>query len=586
MSDAYWDRWWRRRYSRRTFVATGATTAVGAAALLAGCGDDDDDDNGTIPTPDPDEEAARYGGTFVTSSLDPYRGLDPAINTLVPVVHSPKAYSWTHRFQVSEQKVIHDMATAFETPDGTTINYTIRGDIKFQNVAPMDGRVLTAEDCAYSWKRFEEVGQFGSSLNASGWTFLDLGNTDATDATNVSVKLQSPTADALAAMGQHFYAVVAREAVEANGGQLTTVNAAGAGPYILDPSSDISRALVWNRNPDYFSHDHTDGTWFPKNGPYIDTFELRTIADATTAQAQILAGDMDSLYYNVLNVDRVLAQEFRNNSNLNVLEGKVNEHVGLGTVLTRLGDTRLRQALQKAIDYDGYIDTIHLGDGRIGAPVGGGFPDTVRLPEEEVREFLKHDPADAKALWEAASGPSSLTIITIAGFPFMEQAVGYVKQNIEQALGITVNIDSYDVPSWIAKVTTPEKDFDLYVFFDQSLPDLPSTNALANYNAAGSSIVTTLFDPASPNPEVADLADQMLVLYADQASALTPEDRTPKIHAMQRFALEHAVPSIPLPVKTTQWVVVNKRVKNVDLMLDDLTFWNNNLTNNVYLDPR
>src|SRR5690606_6905698 len=130
----YWDQFWRRRSSRRTFLGGSAALGAGAAGFaLVGCGDDDDDDdnggnggNGeptsgadatATPTQPSGDAGGQYGGTFSTSTLDPHRGSDPMINTLEPVMHTPRVYSWTHRYNVSRDEFILDMATSIEQVD-------------------------------------------------------------------------------------------------------------------------------------------------------------------------------------------------------------------------------------------------------------------------------------------------------------------------------------------------------------------------------------------------------------------------------------------------------------------------------------
>src|SRR5205814_1606133 len=46
-----------------------------------------------------------------------------------------------------------DLATAWERPDPQTIVFTLAPNIKFQNVAPLNGRPLTVDDIKFTFDR-------------------------------------------------------------------------------------------------------------------------------------------------------------------------------------------------------------------------------------------------------------------------------------------------------------------------------------------------------------------------------------------------------------------------------------------------
>ena len=592
----HWDRFWLRRNSRRRFLSGGAAVGAGAVGFaLVGCGDDDDDTNGggdtptagatNAPTATPTASTGSegiYGGTFSTSTLDPHRGSDPMINTLEPVMHTPRVYSWTHRYNVSRDEYILDMATSIEAVDETTVLVKIRPDIQFHDVAPMDGRIVTAEDLAYTYRRFPVVAEKGSPINPQAWNWMDLDALEVVDDTTLRIPQKFPMADNLRLMAQHFYGVVAMEADQAAGGDLSTTNTAGCGPYILT-ESDPSVKMVWTRNPNYFSHDHSDQFWFPPQGGYPDAYEQRVLPDPSTTQAQLISGDLDYLYFNVLNVDRLLAQDFKSQG-LQVQEGQANTNTTLVMNMTTLSNTMARKALMKAIDYDAFIGNIYLGDGELGAPVGNGYPDSVRLPREELATYLTRDIAEAKRLWEASGETkTSFVMLGIANFPFMEAATSSVKQSIEEALDITIEIQAVDIPSWIARARSEDKDWDFLVQFSQSTPDVPTFNILATFDPNGTAASTSLYKVDSPIPEVADLAKQAAALSEAHYSEVDAEARVDKLHAFQRFALENAAPGIPLPVRKIDWLVTNPRIKNVPV--GNPSFFRALLVDNMWIDP-
>jgi ABC-type transport system substrate-binding protein len=590
MSDNYW----KRTVSRRSVLLRGATLATGTAAFLAACGSDDKKDAASTPggggsgagaaaTTAP-ANTGTYGGTYRVSTLDPHRGSDPMINTLEPVFHTPRVYSWTHRYNVSENKFIMDMARQFEQIDPTTLRVTIRNDIKFHNVAPMNGRLVKSQDLQYTYRRFPVMQKKGSPINPLAWNWMDLDALQTPDDVSLVIKQKNPFAEAMQMMAQHFYAVVAREADDAAGGDLTKVNSAGSGPYILT-QADPSTKMVWTRNPDYFSHDHSDATIFPAKGGYPDAYEQRVIPDPSTTQAQLIAGDLDQLYYNILNVDKVLADQLKSQG-LQVFKGQANTNCTLVMNAPSFTDTRVRQAIRHAIDYQGFIDTIYLGDGELGAPVGNGYPDSVRIPRDQLATYLKTDVPKAKQLWDAAGASArkaKYVMLGIANFPFMEQATGFVKQSLEKNLGISVEIQAIDIPSWIARAQAETKDWDFLIQFSQSTPDVPTFNILGTFDPNGTSARTSLFKADSSIPAISDLAKQADTLSKAHYAETDVKARTPKLLEFQKFVLDNAIPGVPLPVRKTDWMIAGKRVKNVPV--GNPNFFRSNLVDNMWLDP-
>jgi peptide/nickel transport system substrate-binding protein len=593
-------------------MAGGVTTAIGAAALLAGCGDDDDDTgktatsaattaSGTSATAAGSGTAATSGtatakvtgvagavrgGTFRTSSGDPFRGADPQINTLEPVMLGPRSYSWTHRYNVNENKVILDMATKLEQPDNMTTIISIRPDIKFHNTAPLNGRVATTDDLIYTYQRIPAMASRGSTISPNAYDWMDLKALQGSDKTTLTIKQTKPFADNISYMGQHFFAVVGKETVEANGGDLKAVMLdAGTGPYILDPKSDPNTKMTWNRNPDYFSHDHSDQFWFPQGGGYPDAYEQRILTDPSAVQAQLVSGDLDQLYYLVLNVDKVLAADFRSKG-LQAEQVQANTNCQLTIALDRVPDTRVRQAFMKALDYDAIIKTVYLGDGELGAPIGSGFPDSVRLPRADLAKYLKYDAAGAKQLWSAAgaAAKSSYVLLSIPNQPFAVQMTNAIKESIEKTLpGVSIDIQGVDVPTWLARVNAPTKDWDFCVVYSESLVAVPDGNLLSLYSPRTDAASRSNFSTISTAPGVADLAKKGIDLATAQASETDPAKRTDKLHALQTFFLENAAPAIPLPVRKYDYLVANKRLKNIPTKVPQ--FFRSYLIDNWYLDP-
>lgn len=583
MEERYWDRYWRRRLSRRHVIAGGATLAAGSAAILAGCGDDDDDDGGDA-TPKPGEPtkaaesptaaAGKKGGTLRLSKAAPDTGLDPHIVVTNPI-HPAKAYSHMWTYRPSTKEILFDLATKYEQADPTTLVITLREGVKFQaDVA--GGRALTADDVAYSFNRLPSMLAKGSQVNGIQWSWME--KAEAVDAKTVRIKQKNPFASNLLALGSSALCVVAREVVEASGGDLQKVMNAGSGPYKMTKREPTGTR--YERNPAYYTHENPSATYV-KDGPYIDVWEESIIADAATVKAKFIAGELDILNTAQVTVDKLVADELAKSSGVKVAKGPANAHLIMQFDNFKWTDKRLRQAVWMAFDRDQFIKNIYLGDGLYGGPVADGFAkDGLALSQDELKKAQKFDAAEAKKLWDAAGGPQtfpSIKMITQQAIPLFATATQFIAEALRKNLGVDVKVEVVDPATYVAKAVggyaeKKPKEWDLFVAWEQSLQSMPDYNALVHYIPTGYGAIFGNLRPDSPKQETAALATQMLQLWNAQAQELNVEARKQKMATLQKTILESYGPAVPLPVTATSYAPYRDRVKNFPV--NDFMFGN------------
>ena len=149
-----------RMISRRAAIRTGAIAASGlGAAALIGC--TSGPGSGT-PTPaktgaSPTAQAKRRGGTLKTSVLADAPGW--SVFTAAGTTVEMNSYAYDKLIDVatgpgnapySSNLVPQIAQTMPETPDQTTYVFKIRQGVKFQNVAPVNGRAMTVEDVKFA----------------------------------------------------------------------------------------------------------------------------------------------------------------------------------------------------------------------------------------------------------------------------------------------------------------------------------------------------------------------------------------------------------------------------------------------------
>ncbi len=573
-TDNYWTRARSSSFTRRRFLAGSATAAFGSAAILAGCGDDDTKKTATASASSAATGAAtgaatapaagKRGGTFRVVKAVPDTGVDPAI-TNTYVTHTARTYSTTHLYQASTDKLLFDLATKIEQTDAQTLTITIRQDALFlPEVA--NGRRVVASDLAYSWNRYPDMlKSFGSQFNKTNWGWMDAaaGATFVTpDDNTIIIKQNKPFASNLIAMGNHQFAVVAKEMVEASGDKtLRKVDNAGSGPYKMVKHE--STGTRFERNPNYKRSNPSEA--FLAAGPYFDAWEERIIADPASAKAAFIAGELDILSTSLVPVDKIVAEELAKQSGVKVLKDDSKDHLILAFDAVKWIDPNLRKAISLAWDRTRFINTVYVGDGILGAPVSAGFKD-FSWSQDKLKGYQKYDPTEARKLWDAGGGAAKfngkLKITTNSGIPLFAQAAQVIGEDLKKNLGVDVQIDNVDGNSYVAKAVAPVKEWDLFVAYNLSLNTIPDYNALTLYVPTGFGGIFPNMKLESTVPEVAALAKQIQDLYEAQAAELDRKARTVKLDALQEFILTNNATCIPLPVQKTKYQPIRDYLRN------------------------
>ena len=96
-----------------------------------------------------------------------------------------------------------------EQPDATTIILKIRKGVKYANVAPANGRVMTARDVVFSLKR---MATDDAKFPRRTW-FKQVDSIEATDDNTVRIKTKQPYAALMYLLGSPWMVVISPEQV-------------------------------------------------------------------------------------------------------------------------------------------------------------------------------------------------------------------------------------------------------------------------------------------------------------------------------------------------------------------------------------
>ena len=617
-NERYWTKR-RRRVSRRRFLVGGGVAAAGSAALLAGCGSDPQAPVATetptapapseaaapatptksptatptpTPMPTPDPNTPRRGGTLRLWKREEDAGLDPGIyhvnnrDVIFPTMTQPLTYQPTkHLFAM-------DGMVGYEQVSPTTLVWSLRPGMTFHNGDPVG-----SEAAAFSFGRLEKLYRAldGTHTTRAGYAFVD--RFEAPDALTMVERWSRPDADALVHRARHYYSFLNPRIVEEHGkvegsyehpdGTVEEVLSvqdlpfgAGSGPYTMtkrDPEG--TRVERW---PDYFRHAPTDDG-FVEDGPWIDAWETRILPDRDAAKQAFIAGELD--VFDVIDAEEI--PEFAGLDHVSVTEIPNGGFSLLGMDGAKFHDRRARLALRAAIDYEGFIKAVRPFGGEYAAPISPLLPHFQKLTQGELRGWYRHDPKEARALWEAAGvdlGDELLRVLqsddeSSRQFPISE----FVARSLHEVLGIRSEVGGsltythgrcgpgftslvgFGSPLMGSCDREAEEPWDLLSYGSGEAggtSGLPSDSHLIHYDPRAYGGRPFNFDAESPHPEIAADSAELTSMLEAQQQELDFDARVYLLTDIQRWILDRQWCNWALPVSSVSHYGFSSRLRD------------------------
>lgn len=462
------ENYWTRRVSRRSALGTSGSLAIGVTGLIvAGCGGDDDGKNNNggggganvEPTPTAVETAvARPGGILYTADttqaahFSPYHpSADPSYinNWRRDLGYYDRLWHLRDTKDAAEQFYMR-LATSVEQVDETTVVVKIHDGVKFHDRAPVNGRVMTAEDIVADIEFLKHPPASGGAFIQSG---KDLESVRAIDATTLEFKMFGPRAFFFEEVNP---VVVPKEMLDEN--TLKNEVPLGTGPYIYKGHQQGSTEEV-TRNPNYWVKDR----------PYMDGKKVTFIPDAAAGEAAFRDGQVDMIGFTDIKQrdsikralgDKLVTQDYPSTSGVAII---LNIH------REPFNDIRVREAIHRAINIDRIVNIVWFGD----ADAAWYFSDarSTRFPigRDAVKQYVDYDPAKAKRLIQESGVDTSRTLELMAPVE-VQTWVDSAKLMAEdlQAIGLKVNVTPIVRNVYLQKAGPKPGDFDMAmsVFLD------------------------------------------------------------------------------------------------------------------------
>ncbi|HZA21170.1 MAG TPA: ABC transporter substrate-binding protein [Dehalococcoidia bacterium] len=299
-----------------------------------------------------------------------------------------------------------DLCESWTLTEDFAYEFKLRPNVRWQDIEPVDGRDLLADDLVYSYQRMQTPGW----PNAAIFSDRGIAGFKAPDSETLRVNLAFLDSDTLLSLADGRSKIVAREVVEQYG-DLKDSPVIGTGPWVWEETVE-GVGTTLSKNPDYFE----------EGLPFLDELVIKVLkpsdVEVSSAQERLAA-----LQAGQVDVATLPPQEWRQiyNSSLE-FNSLVTQQAGSGVLLSintqdpGLEDVRVRQAVFKALDPWEYVDLTWSGQGLVGIGMPVQDPGWL-LNKDEVRSSYLANPSEARDLLVSTGQPLPVDIeLAVAEF--------------------------------------------------------------------------------------------------------------------------------------------------------------------------
>ena len=393
---------WIKVPTPRRRVLMGAT-ALGAAAAVTGL------------TP---RLAWADGGTLKSRTYADMRSLDPAFSQGVvdEEVQAPiynKLIQYTPGREWGWQL---DAAAMVEQADPTHIKFALRDDIGFTN----GHGAMTAEDVKYSFERI--IDDELKSTNKPDWGPLD--HVEVTGEREGTIVLKNAFQPLWSITLPYITGnIVSKAAFEAAGGKIEKTAVATSGPYMFK-SHESKQKTTLVRNPDWKGE-----------APAFDEIQVFHIDDEKTAEIAFEAGAIDFTRVSLASLERLKSGPPAN-STVEEFPSLYYAWVGMNVDNEKLGNKKLRQAIQHAIDVPSIMEAAYFG---VAQPSTGIIAPGLAGHREKGLVPPGQDLARAQALLDESGAAGTKLAIDVLNKQANVTAAQIIQANLSQ-IGLDLEI--------------------------------------------------------------------------------------------------------------------------------------------------
>ncbi|MBI2170585.1 MAG: ABC transporter substrate-binding protein [Chloroflexi bacterium] len=486
------------------------------------------------PSPVPSVQPKRGGIVRLSGGEDPASFDAHTATSSAHVVHNALMYS-NLVWRPKGDEIVMDAAESYTiSADGKVFTFKLRPNVKFQTgykpAHPRDGTAMTSKDAKWSLEKI--MGLHGQTISArSGWMkeFIDIDRPDngieVVDDLTFKIHLIQPFPGLVDILAIGFSAIYPEGIVKDD----LKLRPYGSGAFRL---KDFQRGALWQyeRNPDYF-----------KPGlPYLDGINHVNMDGTAIIQAAFLTNKLDLSGGNPTKDNEATYKARADRGEIYILPYVTTcrpQSVNMNHTKPPFNDIKLRQAVNLAIDRQGYIEVVHDGYAQPHffldtGGVGRSVQEILKAPG--YRQPHDADLAEAKKIISELY-PSGLDVKMMA-----RNSSGYMRQNEFIAgelrkVGINVTLDPQD--SSVVFPRAEKLDYTIWSYYFCLTTETPE-ELFGSYFITGGSRNWIGFS----NPDM----DRG---YLDLAATADPIEKRRKALALEDIILKE-LPVAPLPVQS------------------------------------
>ncbi len=294
--------------------------------------------------------------------------------------------------------------------DLTELTLSLRDDVTFSDGTTFDGEAVKAN---------LEARKTGAGSASEAAKVIE--EVVVEDPSSVTLMLSEPSPGLLSGLATYLGFMVSPQSISQ--GDLET-NPVGSGPYVLD-SADSGVEYTFTSREDYW-----DREAFP-----FDSVVIRPYEEFTARYNALSTGQIQFMYGTSDMVPQAEDDGLTVQSVPGEWQGIILQDRG-GEALEALGDVRVRQAINFALDREAILETYYSGRGQITTQT---FNPASEAWVDELNDRYPYDPEQAKQLLADAGYADGFTLTTSYSEGFMSGLVPIVEQYLSD-VGITMEL--------------------------------------------------------------------------------------------------------------------------------------------------
>jgi peptide/nickel transport system substrate-binding protein len=356
--------------------------------------------------------------------------LDPVQMTTTTVANMVDYVVETLTFIDPQGKIQPGLAESWTaSPDGVTYTLRLRKNVTFH-----DGTPFTAQAVKWNLDRLKDP-----NVKVPIRAPYPIDKVEAVDAATVRITLKQPSAPFGSALSWTTAGIVSPASADKHGNEYKNiVHPVGTGPYVFKERKKGESMTV----------SLYDRYWGKK--PHYDTVLFRIIPEAATRESLILAGQVDLI---ILPPVADLPALGRNPAvKLLLAPSDRTIFIAINTTKPPLNDTRVRQALNHAVDKNAIIQSVLFGAADpMDAPMA---PSLFGYCKVGAYEF---NPAKAKQLLAEAGvkAGTKISLIHPTGRYVQDKEATQAIAGYLREVGLEPELQTMDWPSYVRTILAP-----------------------------------------------------------------------------------------------------------------------------------